>query len=255
MPLVGFRPTKARLIIEDNKASVLVMKVVVYPGDSVKLATGDRLEELTGVLRIRSKDNGARNGARDLGSLVYIAESDLAADPAPAKYQINIAIAGAKFDTLVRVALSGRLPTKFFVDAGERISRAELPGLGYEVRAGKRTKFWNTLAHRTLLVTNFSFILPIDVPEPRGDGAGPRPRRPKPTPDRPLRPTRRSRSSSTTCWSFMARRNIRCSRSCAFSGCLPLRRWSSDSCCSSERSGASRSGTVRALNGSGESRR
>jgi hypothetical protein len=169
MPLVGFRPTKARLIIEDNKASVLVMKVVVYPGDSVKLATGDRLEELTGVLRIRSKDDGAGNGARDLGSLVYIAESDLSADRSPAKYQINIAIASAKFDTLVRVALSGRLPTKFFVNAGERISRAELPGLGYEVRAGKRTKSWNTLAHRTLLVTNFSFILPIDVPEPRGD--------------------------------------------------------------------------------------
>ena len=173
MPLVGFRPTKARLIIEDDKASVLVMKVVVYPGDSVKLATGDRLEELTGVLRVRSKDNGARNGARDLGSRIYIAESDLAADRSPAKYQINIAMAGAKFDTLVRVALSGRLPTKFFIDAGKRISRAENPGMGYEVRAGKRTKFWDTLAHRTLLVTNFSFILPIDVPEPRGDEVAP----------------------------------------------------------------------------------
>jgi len=77
----------------------------------------------------------------------------------------------AKFDTLVRAALSGRLPTKFFVDAGERISRSETPGLGYEVRSGKRTKFWNTLAHGTLLVTNFSFILPIDVQEPRGDEA------------------------------------------------------------------------------------
>ena len=169
MPLVGFRPTKARLIIEDNKASVLVMKVVVFPGDSVKLATGDRLEELTGVLRVRCKDNGVRTGTKDLGSLVYIAESDLAADPSPAKYQINIALVSAKFDMLVRIALSGRLPTKFFVDAGERISRTEMPGLGYEVRAGKRTKIWDTLAHRTLLVTNFSFILPIDVPEPRGD--------------------------------------------------------------------------------------
>ena len=82
MPLVGFRPTKARLIIEDSKASILVMKVVVQPGDSVRLATGDKLEELNGVLRIRSKDNGSRNGANDLGSLVYIAESDAAADSA-----------------------------------------------------------------------------------------------------------------------------------------------------------------------------
>ena len=175
MPLVGFRPTKARLIIEDSKASVLVMKVVVYPGDSVKLGTGELLEQLAGVLRIRSKDNGARNGvrngAKDFGSLVFIAESDLAADRSPAKYQINIAMSGAKFDTLVRIALSGRLPTKFFVDAGERISRTEAPGMGYEMRAGKRTKYWDTIAHRTLLVTNFSFILPIDVPEPAGDDA------------------------------------------------------------------------------------
>jgi hypothetical protein len=169
MPLVGFRPTKARLIIEDSKASVLVMKVVVYNGDSVRLATGDKLEELTGVLRVRSKDNGTRGGASDLGSLVYIAESDFAGDVAPAKYQINIAMAGAKFDTLVRVALSGRLPTKFFINAGERISRTESRGLGYETRGGKRTKVWDTQAHRILLVSNFSFILPIDVPESRGD--------------------------------------------------------------------------------------
>ena len=171
MPLVGFRPTKARLIIEDSKQSVLVMKVVVYAGDTVRLATGDRLEELTGVLRIRSSDNGARNGAKDLGSLVYIAESELAADPTPAKYQVNITMAAPKFDTLVRIALSGRLPTKFFVDAGGRISRVDAPGMGYEVRAGKRAKYWDNLAHRALLITNFSFILPIDVPEARGDEA------------------------------------------------------------------------------------
>src|SRR4030095_9648830 len=136
MPLVGFRPTKARLVIEDSKASVLVMKVVVYNGDSVRLATGDKLEELTGVLRVRSKDNGTRAGANDLGSLVYIAESGFGADLSPAKFRINIALPGAKFDTLVRVALSGRLPTKFFVNAGERISRTESRGLGYETRGG-----------------------------------------------------------------------------------------------------------------------
>jgi len=173
MPLVGFRPTKARLIIEDSKARVLVLRVVVSPGDSVKLATGGQLEELTGVLRVRSKENSARNGAKDLGSLVYIAESDQAADPSPAKFQINITMASGDFDTLVQVALSGRLPTKFFVEAGARISRAEKPGLGYEARAGKRTKFWDTEAHRTLLVTNFSFILPIDVAENASVDAAP----------------------------------------------------------------------------------
>ncbi len=171
MPLVGFRPTKARLIIEESKASILVMKVVVQNGESVKLATGGNLEELAGTLRIRSKDTTARNGDGGPGTLVYIAEAEGAADPSPAKFQINIAMAATKFDTLVRVALSGRLPTKFFVDAGQRISRTETRGLGYEVRAGRRSKYWDTLAHRTLLVTNFTFILPIDVPATQGDPA------------------------------------------------------------------------------------
>ena len=37
MPLVGFRPTKARLIIEDSNDIVLVMKVVVADSESVGL--------------------------------------------------------------------------------------------------------------------------------------------------------------------------------------------------------------------------
>lgn len=173
MPLVGFRPTKARLIIEDSKASILVMKVMLNGGESVKLATGEKLEELSGVLRIRCREAGARNGVLDPGSLVYIAEAEHSADSSPAKYQINIAMAAAKFETMVQVALSGRLPTKFFLDAGERVSRTESRGLGYEVRAGKRSKVWDTLAHRILPVTNFSFILPIDVSESRADVAVP----------------------------------------------------------------------------------
>ncbi len=169
MPLVGFRPTKARLIIEDSKASILVMKVVVQNGESVKLAAGGNLEDIAGTLRIRSRDAAARNGNGDPGTLVYIPEAENAADPSPAKFQINIAMADAKFDTLVEVALSGRLPTKFFVDAGAPISRTETRGMGYELRAGKRSKYWDTLAHRVLQITNFTFILPIDVPAPPGD--------------------------------------------------------------------------------------
>ena len=40
MPLVGFTPTKARLVLEENKESVLVMKVTLAKGESVALATG-----------------------------------------------------------------------------------------------------------------------------------------------------------------------------------------------------------------------
>jgi hypothetical protein len=171
MPLVSFKPTKARLVIEEGKDSVLVMKVTVAKGETVELATGGRLESLTGVLRIRERKT---NGARDkgvIGSLIFIDESGHGAELSPAKFQINLGMAVDKFEPLLRVALSGRLPNKFFIDAGERVSARETRGLSYGLRRDVRTKIWDTTSFRTLPVTNFAMILPIDVPEPRENGA------------------------------------------------------------------------------------
>ena len=75
MPLVGFRPTKARLVIEDGRESVLVMKVVLDAEDAVELSAGGTLAALTGVLRIRERRNGAGNGGKPIGSMVYVAET------------------------------------------------------------------------------------------------------------------------------------------------------------------------------------
>ena len=165
MPLVSFKPTKARLVIENDKDSVLVMKVAVAKGETVELASGGRLESLSGVLRIRERAaNGTRvNGA--IGSLIYIDESGHGPNFAPAKFQINLGMAADKFEPLLRVALSGRLPNKFFVTAGERVSARETRGLSYGLRSDVRTKVWDTASFRTLPVTNFAMILPIEVPE------------------------------------------------------------------------------------------
>jgi hypothetical protein len=173
MPLVSFKPTKARLVIEEGKDSVLVMKVAVAKGETVELAAGRKLESLSGVLRIRErKTNGSRgNGA--IGSLIYIEETGRGPDLAPAKFQINLGMAADKFEPLLRVALSGRLPNKFFIDAGERVSAGETRGLSYGLRSDVRTKIWDTASFRTLPVTNFAMILPIEVPEPRENGAPP----------------------------------------------------------------------------------
>ena len=171
MPLVSFKPTKARLVIEEGKDSVLVMRVMLSKGESVELATGGRLESLAGVLRIRERKS---NGARDkgvIGSLIFIDESGRGPELAPAKFQINLGMAADKFEPLLRVALSGRLPNKFFVDAGERVSGRETRGLSYEMRRDVRTKLWDTTSFRTLPITNFAMILPIDVPEARENGA------------------------------------------------------------------------------------
>src|ERR1700681_403831 len=65
----------------------------------------------------------------------------------PPNFQINISLSAAKFEALLKVALSGRLPAKFYVHAGERVSA------------------WDNKKYRSLLVTNFSMILPISVPE------------------------------------------------------------------------------------------
>lgn len=173
MPLVSFKPTKARLVIENEKDSVLVMKVALSKGETVELASGGRLESLSGVLRIRErKTNGSRpNGS--IGSLIYIDESGRGPNFAPAKFQINLGMAADKFEPLLRVALSGRLPNKFFVDAGERVSSRETRGMSYGLRSDVRTKVWDTASFRTLPVTNFAMILPIEVPEARENGASP----------------------------------------------------------------------------------
>jgi len=172
MPLVGFRPTKARLIIEDSNDTVLVMKVVVADSETVEFATGGRLDSLTGVLRIRERKEGEapRNGTNVVGSLVYIPESSEGNETSPAKYQINIAMSPEKFKALLRVAVTGLLPTKFFIDAGERVSKTETRGLTHWVGAGGRAKVWDSESHRSLPITKFSMILPIDVAHGRGDG-------------------------------------------------------------------------------------
>jgi hypothetical protein len=168
MPLVGFRPTKARLIIDDSNDTVLVMKVVVADSESVELASGGKLDALTGVLRIRERKEGEnRNGG--VGSLVYIEETGEGPDRIPAKYQINISMAPDKFKALLRVAVNGLLPTKFFVDAGERVSKTETRGLTYWVGAGGRTKVWDSESHRSLPITKFSMILPIELLAQRGE--------------------------------------------------------------------------------------
>src|SRR4030095_11712392 len=141
MPLVGFRPTKARLIIEDSSDTVLVMKVVVADSESVELATGGKLDALTRVLRIRErKESETRSGANVVGSLVYIEETGEGPDHAPAKYQINISMSREKFKALLKVAVSGLLPNKFFVDAGERVSRTETRGPPRRARGGGSTE-------------------------------------------------------------------------------------------------------------------
>ncbi|MBK9114544.1 MAG: hypothetical protein IPM22_02605 [Betaproteobacteria bacterium] len=171
MPLLGFRPTKARLVMEDDKDSVLVMKVVLDGDDAVELATGGTLQDLAGVLRIRERRNHAANGHGPIGSLVYVAEAGAGSGDAPGKFQVNVAMAADKFGTLLRIANAGRLPTRFFVDTGDRKAGADAGALGYRMRSGTRVKVWDNHAHRTLPVTSFVMILPIDVPTAPAAGA------------------------------------------------------------------------------------
>src|SRR5258705_7941456 len=111
MPLVGFRPTKARLIIDDSNDTVLVMRVVVADAESVELASGGKLDALTGVLRIRErKESENRNGG--VGSLAYIEETGEGPPPGPAQYPIKNFMAPDKFKALLCVPGNGLLPTK-----------------------------------------------------------------------------------------------------------------------------------------------
>jgi hypothetical protein len=166
MPIVGFKPTKVRLVIEQTKESVVVMRVVTAPGESVELATGGRLEALSGVLRIREqKSDRPRRDRQSIGSLVFIEATGRGEERSPAKFQIDIAMTEKKFEALLNVAISNRLPSKFFVQAGERISPRETRGMTYAMRSRGRVKRWDNRTYRSLPVTNFSMILPIVVPD------------------------------------------------------------------------------------------
>jgi hypothetical protein len=175
MPLVCFTPLKARLVVEQGKASVLVMRVVVTQGDGVELANGEALERLVGVLRIREHPGfQGRAEGRASGTLVYVNGGTGGAGGEPAKFQINISMAQDKFDTLFKLALAGRLPARFFVDAGVRTVGRGTRGLTHVTRRGRRIKQWDTTAFRILPVTNFVAILPVAVamaePSPLGQG-------------------------------------------------------------------------------------
>ena len=166
MTIVVFKPVMARLVIEQGRESVIVMKVLVAKNETVALASGGRLESTQGSLRIRErKEERGRNEGKAVGSMVYVDAAGQGEERTPASFQINIALSAAKFDALLKVAISGRLPSKFYVHAGDRISAKETRGMGYTVRGGERVKVWDNRRYRSLPVTNFSVILPISVPE------------------------------------------------------------------------------------------
>jgi len=165
MPLISFKPIKARLVIEQGRESVLVMKVMVAKGESVTLATGGRLEATTGSLRIRERrEERGRNESKAVGSMVFVDAASQGGTHSPASFQINISLSASKFEALLKIAISGRLPSKFYVHVGDRVSARETRGIGYTVRQGERIKLWDNRGYRSLPVTNFSVILPISVP-------------------------------------------------------------------------------------------
>jgi len=166
MALIGFKPTKARLVLADGSDSVLVMKVAVAPGESIALTTGGTLEALGGSLRIRERRaSRARSKARSVGTLLFVPGSAKGGADAAAKFQIDVVLDARKFAALLEVALAGGLPSKFFVEAGERMSATRTRGIGYAMRSGGRTKVWDNRGQRGLPVTGFTMILPISVPQ------------------------------------------------------------------------------------------
>ena len=178
MPLVGFKPNKARLIIEQGNATVLVMRIVAARDENVLLSSGGTLQQLTGVLRIR--EHGDRRGykaGRTTGSIVHIPEAGRGADARAGRFQINISMSAEKFDMMMRLAAAGKLPAKFFVDVSGRVGPLGARGFGYVVRGGRQVKFWDCARHRLLPVTSFTMILPVEMrdaapPDPWDDGEG-----------------------------------------------------------------------------------
>jgi hypothetical protein len=165
MALIGFKPTKARLVLGDGSETLFVMKVTLSPGESVALTGGGTLESLAGSLRVRDRRlNPTRKSGRSVGTLLFVPGSAKGGADAAAKFQIDVSLDSRKFAALLDVALAGGLPSKFFVDVGERASPTKARAIGYAVVNGVRTKLWDNRRQRILPVSGFTMILPIAVP-------------------------------------------------------------------------------------------
>jgi hypothetical protein len=155
-------------VIDESRESVLVMKVTLTKGESVALASGGQLEKLVGVARIRERSEGVEAfPSSDIGALVFVPAAGQGPEQAPSRFQVNISLAPKKFEALLKIAMAGRLPSKFFVIAAETKSRGESKGMGYRVDATSRTKFWDNRLFRSLPVSGFSMILPIVISDPQ----------------------------------------------------------------------------------------
>ncbi len=166
MPMVGFRPTKARLVIEDAKDSVLVMLCIVDPEDSVELASGGTLEEISGVLRVRERSGSGNGNGRDkvLGALTYVPASGSGGDAGAGKFQISVHLSVDRFASILRAINAGHLPAKFFLEVGnKRDARDESPAFGFRSRAGARIKHWDNVAHRVLPVASCVMIMALET--------------------------------------------------------------------------------------------
>lgn len=162
MPLIRLNPHKARVVIEDGAEMILVLKVSLHRSDSVELASGGRLDTMTGMLRIRERGGLlARADGKINGKLTFVPETVSGGNRAPAEFQIDVPLGPREFRVLLDLGRAGRLPHKIFVQAGERTAVGPR-GLTYRSRNGRTSKFWDNVAHRRLPVTNVTFVVPVE---------------------------------------------------------------------------------------------
>jgi hypothetical protein len=170
MPLVSFKPAKARLVVEQGKGTVLVLRIATARDENVLLSSGGTLQALTGIARVREHDDRRGYRAhRTTGSIVFVPEAGSNRQVPSGKYQVNIAMASDKFNLLLQLATAGRLPAKFFVEIGVRSNPLGSKGFGYVVRSGRQVKLWDTTKHRMLPVTGFTMIFPVELRDAEAD--------------------------------------------------------------------------------------
>jgi hypothetical protein len=163
MPLIRLKPHKARVVIEDGAEMILVLKVSLARGESVQLASGDRMEALDGMLRIRERGGLlTRADGKVSGRLTFVPEAATGTKRAPAEFQVDIPLGPREFRVLLDLGRAGRLPHKIFMQAGER-TVAGPRGVTYRSHNGRTGKFWDNVAHRRVTVTSVTFVVPVDI--------------------------------------------------------------------------------------------
>jgi len=135
----------------------LLYGVRLASGESMKLTTDEKFEELDGGITIFGDGDSVKDKQKGVGVLRYFEAGDDAGNPSVAHYTAEIHISGDQFNELVFAARLGRLPSEIVID---------VESLKQDSQHYVRRKTWDNKTSPQLAITTANFSVPLVISVP-----------------------------------------------------------------------------------------